>query len=146
MFNIRSAMDQMDRLTNPLVDCQKTIKHLDFEAWKETPSGSSSPFSSGSSSFSSSASSGSDSSSFSQTFTGAPTTTTHTSGFSSGFDTFPTHSQEIIRNSVPTFTASDCHVSPFFYLKSVLKKLKLINPLPPPTTDFAEIRRKGGAK
>ena len=31
----RSAMDQMDRLTNPMVDCAETIKHLDLEAWKE---------------------------------------------------------------------------------------------------------------
>ena len=28
-------MDQMDRLTNPMVDCAETIKHLDLEAWKE---------------------------------------------------------------------------------------------------------------
>jgi peroxidase len=33
----RSTMDQMDRLTNPLVDCEKTIKHIDLEAWRETP-------------------------------------------------------------------------------------------------------------
>ena len=28
-------MDQMDRLTNPMVDCAETIKHLDLEPWKE---------------------------------------------------------------------------------------------------------------
>ncbi len=25
----------MDRLTNPMVDCAETIKHLDLEPWKE---------------------------------------------------------------------------------------------------------------
>ena len=28
-------MDQMDRLTNPLVDCEATIKHINLEAWRE---------------------------------------------------------------------------------------------------------------
>jgi peroxidase len=31
----RSAMDQMDRLTNPMVDCSGTIKHLNLEPWRE---------------------------------------------------------------------------------------------------------------
>jgi len=30
----RSSLDQMDRLTNPMVDCAKTVKHIDISAWK----------------------------------------------------------------------------------------------------------------
>lgn len=30
-------MDQMDRLTNPLVDCEATIKHINLDAWREDP-------------------------------------------------------------------------------------------------------------
>ena len=28
-------MDQMDRLTNPMVDCEETIKHLNLDPWRE---------------------------------------------------------------------------------------------------------------
>ena len=31
----RSGFDQEDRLTNPLVDCLNTLKHLNLEAWRE---------------------------------------------------------------------------------------------------------------
>ena len=27
----------MDRLTNPLVDCEATIKHINLDAWREDP-------------------------------------------------------------------------------------------------------------
>jgi len=49
----RSSMDQMDRLTNPLVDCDRTIKSLNLEAWRESPPPAQSVFSSGSTSSSS---------------------------------------------------------------------------------------------
>jgi len=34
----RSALDQMDRLTNPMVNCKKTVKHLNLQHWKEKES------------------------------------------------------------------------------------------------------------
>jgi len=32
----RSSMDQMDRLTNPMVNCAQTIKDLDLEHWRDS--------------------------------------------------------------------------------------------------------------
>jgi len=48
----RSTMDQSDRLTNPLVNCKRTIRHLNLEPWRQ--SSSSDRFSSSSDKFSSS--------------------------------------------------------------------------------------------
>merc|ERR1712168_913073 len=34
----RSTMDQSDRLTNPLVNCERTIRHLNLEPWRQSSS------------------------------------------------------------------------------------------------------------
>jgi len=34
----RAALDQMDRLTNPMVDCERTIRQLDLSHWKDSKS------------------------------------------------------------------------------------------------------------
>ena len=96
----------MDRLTNPMVDCEETIKQLDLLHWKEDPSTASTSSSSSSSSTPSSTTS----------FSTAKFTNT-SSGFTSSFNY---NVGSAIPNSISSLRTT-CKVNIFFIAITYIK-------------------------